>query len=237
MSKIIPVDKTGWTLHIWILINWFLSEVEPKFQSCPTKSSVLNLNKIGIRFTILFPTGLELVYTLIGLRIKPGDIGTIKRSEHKLSLCKSLFQERKHTSMIRKSRKEITVTIQKRFTHHVLKTMLCAWKSACRYETLYREKRIAIVKLKLMKWIRNRRIKQSDVIVREQTELQGPSIISSDPNESIVPQSVQDCQFDLSSSDTCPANISTQTRSNKIQSRTKKHSSFILRILSLLGNL
>ncbi len=65
----------------------------------------------------------------------------------------------------------------------------------------YREKQIAIVKSMLIKWIRNRRLKQSDVTVREQTELQDPSVISSDPNESIVPQSVQDCQFDLSSSD------------------------------------
>jgi hypothetical protein len=61
---------------------------------------------------------------------------------------------------------------------------------------LYHEKQIAIVKSILIKWIRNRRVKQSDVIVREQTELQDPSIISSDPNESMVPQSVKDCQFD-----------------------------------------
>jgi hypothetical protein len=74
----------------------------------------------------------------------------------------------------------------------------------------------------LKKWIRNRRLKQSDVIVREQAELQDQSTISSDPNESIVPQSVQDCQFDLSSSDICLANTSAQTISNKIQSRTLK---------------
>jgi hypothetical protein len=65
-------------------------------------------------------------------------------------------------------------------------------------------------------------IKQSDVIVREQTELQEQSIISSHPNESIVPQSVRDCQFELSSSDICPSNISAQTSSNKIQDRTLK---------------
>ncbi len=106
--------------------------------------------------------------------------------------------------------------------------MLCAWKSACRYATLYRENQIAIVKSMLIKRIRNRRIKQSDVTVSEQTELLDPSIISSDPNESIVPQSVQDCQFDLSSSDICTANLqckisantSAQTSSNKIQGRT-----------------
>jgi hypothetical protein len=74
----------------------------------------------------------------------------------------------------------------------------------------------------LIKWIRNRRLKQSDVTVRERTELQDPSIISSDPNESIVPQSVQDCQFDLSSSDICPANTRAQISSNMIQSRTLK---------------
>ncbi len=61
---------------------------------------------------------------------------------------------------------------------------------------LYREKQIAVVKSMLIKWITNRRIKHSDVIVREQIE-QDPCIISSDPIESIVPQSVQDCQFDL----------------------------------------
>ncbi len=89
---------------------------------------------------------------------------------------------------------------------------------------------LCIVKSKLRLWnqcwliqlTRNRRIKQSDVTVREQTELQDRPIISSDLNESIVPQSVQDCQFDLSSSDICPANISAQTGSNKIQSRTLK---------------
>jgi hypothetical protein len=42
------------------------------------------------------------------------------------------------------------------------------------------------VKSMLIKWIRDRRIKQFDVIVREQTELQDPSSISIDPNESIV---------------------------------------------------
>jgi hypothetical protein len=154
--------------------------------------------------------------------MKAEDIGTIKRSEHKSSFCKSLSSEWKHKSLIRKSQQAITVMIQQRFTHHVIKTMLCAWKSACQYTTLYREKKIAIVKSILRKWIRNRRLKQSDVTVREQTELQDPSFISSDPNESIVLQSVQDCQFDLSSSDICPANTSAQTSSNKIQSRTLK---------------
>jgi hypothetical protein len=177
------------------------------------------------------------MYTLIGLRMKAEDIGTIKRSEHKSSFCKTLFHEWKHKSIIRKSQQAITVTIQQRFTRQVLKTMLCAWKSACQYAPVYREKQIAIVKSMLIKWIRNRRLKQSDVIVREQTELQDQSIISSDPNESIVPQSVQECQFDLSSSDICLANTSAQTSSNKIQSRTLKHSSFILRIRSLHGNL
>jgi hypothetical protein len=110
--------------------------------------------------------------------------------------------------MIRKSQQAIIVTIQQRFTNHVLITMLCAWNSACQYATLYREKQMAIVKSMLIKWIRNRRLKQSDVIVREQAELQDQSIISSDPNESIVPQTVQDCQFDLSSSGICPANTS-----------------------------
>jgi hypothetical protein len=162
------------------------------------------------------------MFTLIGLRMKAEDIGTIKRSEHKSSFCKSLFKKWKHKSMIQKSQQAITVTIQQRFTNHFLKTMLCAWKSACQYATVYREKRIAIVKSMLIKWIRNRRLKKSDVTVREQTELQDPSIISSDPNESIVPQSVQDCQFDLSSSDICPANTSAKTSSNKIQSRTLK---------------
>jgi hypothetical protein len=122
--------------------------------------------------------------------------------------------------MIRKSQQASTVTIQQRFTHHVLKTMLCAWKSACQYATLYREKQFAIVKL--IKWIINRRLKQSNVIVCEQAELQDQSIFSSDPNESIVPQSVQDCRFDLSSRDVCPANTSAQTSSNKIQCRTLK---------------
>ena len=122
--------------------------------------------------------------------------------------------------MIRKYQQVITVTIQQRFTNHVLKTMLCEWKSACQYATVYREKQIAIVKSMLIKWIRNRRLKQSNVTVREQTELRDQSIISSDPNESIVPQNVQDCQFDLSSSDICLANTSAQTSSNKIQSRT-----------------
>jgi hypothetical protein len=56
-------------------------------------------------------------------------------------------------------------------------------------------------------------IRCHSVTVREQTELQDRSIISSDL------QSVQDCQFDLSS---CPANTSAQTSSNKIQSRTLK---------------
>jgi hypothetical protein len=118
--------------------------------------------------------------------------------------------------MIRKLQQAITVMIQQRFTHHVIKTMLCAWKSACQYATLYREKQIAIMKSMLIKWIRTRRLKQSDVIVREQAELQDQSIISSDPTESIVPQSVQGCQFDLSSSDICPANTSAQSSSNKI---------------------
>jgi hypothetical protein len=122
--------------------------------------------------------------------------------------------------MIRKSQQASTVTIQQRFTHHVLKAMLCAWKSAFQYATLYREKQIAIVKL--IKWIINRRLKQSNVIVCEQAALQDQSIISNDPNESIVPQSVQDSQFDLSSRDVCPANTSAQTSSNKIQSRTLK---------------
>ncbi len=66
------------------------------------------------------------MYTLIGLRMKAEDIGTIKRSEHKSSFCKSLFQEWKHTSMSWKSQQVITVTIQQRFTHRLLKTMLCA---------------------------------------------------------------------------------------------------------------
>ncbi len=122
--------------------------------------------------------------------------------------------------MIRKYQQAIAVTIQQPFTHHVLKTMLCAWKSACQYATLYREKQTAIVKSILIKWIRNRRLKQSDVIIREQAGLQDQSIISRDPDESIVPQSVQDCQFDLSSSDICPANTSAQISSNQIQSRT-----------------
>jgi hypothetical protein len=86
------------------------------------------------------------MYTLIGLRMKAEDIGTIKRSEHKSSFCKTLFHEWKHKSMIRKSQQAITVTIQRRFTRQVLKTMLCAWKSACQYATLYREKQMTIVK-------------------------------------------------------------------------------------------
>ncbi len=36
------------------------------------------------------------IYTLIGLRMKAEDIGTIKGSEHKPSFCKSFFQEWKH---------------------------------------------------------------------------------------------------------------------------------------------
>ncbi len=67
----------------------------------------------------------------------------------------------------------------------------------------------------------NSRLKQSDVIVREQAELQDQSIISSDPNESIVPQSVQECQFDLSSSDICLANTSAQTSTGPAVTRFK----------------
>jgi hypothetical protein len=66
------------------------------------------------------------MYTLIGLRMKAEDIGTIKRSEHKSIFCQSLFHEWKHKGMIRKSQHAITVTIQQRFTHRLLKTMLCA---------------------------------------------------------------------------------------------------------------
>ncbi len=60
------------------------------------------------------------MYTLIGLRMKSEDIGTVKRSEHKSSFCKSLFQEWKHKGMILKSQQAITVTIQQRFTRQVL---------------------------------------------------------------------------------------------------------------------
>jgi hypothetical protein len=73
------------------------------------------------------------MYTLIGLRMKAEDIGTIKRTEHKSSFFKSLYHEWKPKSMIRKPQQAITVTIQQCFTHHVLKTWLCAWKSACQH--------------------------------------------------------------------------------------------------------
>jgi len=121
------------------------------------------------------------MYTLIGLRMEAEDIGTIKRSEHKSSFCKTLFHEWKHKSMIRKSQQAISVTIQRRFTRQVLKTMLCAWKSACQYAPVYREKQIAIVKSMLIKWIRNRRLKQSDVIVREQLSCLLSQVIQMNP--------------------------------------------------------
>ncbi len=111
--------------------------------------------------------------------------------------------------------------MQQHFTHQVLKTMLCAWKSACLYENSYREKQLTIVKSLLIKWIRNRRIQQSNVVVREQSELLDQSIISNDPIESIVPKSVQDCQFDLSSSDICPTKVTAQTRNNNLNIQNK----------------
>jgi hypothetical protein len=133
--------------------------VRAKVAELPNKIKRFELKQNQNTLYNSFSDWVGTMYTLIGLHMKAEDIGTIKRPEHKSSFCKSLFQEWKHTSMIRKSQQAITVTIQQRFTHHVLKTMICAWKSACRYATLYREKQIVIVKSILIKWIRNRRLR------------------------------------------------------------------------------
>jgi hypothetical protein len=79
----------------------------------------------------------------VEVRLKAEDIGTIKRAEPSSSFCKSLLQEWKHKNMILRSQQTIVVTIQQRFTHQVLNTTLCAWKSVCRYKFLNREKQIA----------------------------------------------------------------------------------------------
>ncbi len=99
------------------MINWFRAQVA----ELPKKNKRFELKKNQNSLYNSFPNWAGTMYTLLGLRMKAEHIGTIKRSEHKSSVYKSLFQEWKHKSMIWKYQKETTVMIQQRFTHHVLK--------------------------------------------------------------------------------------------------------------------
>jgi hypothetical protein len=76
-----------------------LISVRAQVAELPNKIKRFEMKQNQNTFYNSFSDWAATMYTLIGLRMKAEDIGTIKSSEHKSSFCKSLYQEWKHTSM------------------------------------------------------------------------------------------------------------------------------------------